>query len=152
MLRYDPETGVLFWSISPTPRIKIGAKAGSRSTRGYVYVEVDGHNMRANRIIFAMQTGRWPVGNVDHEDRDRSNNRWGNLREATPSQNSANSKVRCNNKLGFKGVTRAGSAFQASITHQGVVHYLGRHHSPEAAHAAYMAKAKELFGEFARAS
>ena len=36
----------------------------------------------------------------------------------------------------------------AEVVHMGEYYYLGRHLTPELAHAAYCEKAKELFGEF----
>lgn len=41
----------------------------------------------------------------EHEDHDRLNNQRYNLRVATRSQNVQNSKLRSDNKTGFKGVT-----------------------------------------------
>jgi HNH endonuclease len=41
---------------------------------------------------------------IDHWDLDRSNNRWGNLREATNAQNAANRRISAANTSGFKGV------------------------------------------------
>lgn len=149
VLSYDPDTGRLTWRVRTSWRVQIGDEAGCAGRRGYVYVRVDGCLMRANRVIFAIHTGRWPKGLVDHQDLDPSNNRWRNLREATRTQNNANSRAR--NKLGIKGVYPTNKGFVAKIGFNGRRIHLGTHKTPEAAHAAYVAKAKELFGEFARA-
>lgn len=141
---YDPETGVL-------TRRKSGKVAGCLDVdSGYVRVRVDNVLMRAHRVIFAMVTGKWPELDIDHEDRNRSNNRWLNLREANDEQNNANS-VR-SNAVGLKGVYRMKGKFQAQIQSCGHRINLGTYVTPEEAHAAYAAKAIELFGEFARAS
>jgi hypothetical protein len=41
---------------------------------------------------------------MDHVNGDRADNRWCNLREATQSQNQANTSMRADNISGYKGV------------------------------------------------
>ena len=97
-------------------------------------------------------TGEWCSAVIDHRDGDPSNNRWDNLRRATVSQNNANRRLHRNNKCGFKGVVQnPWGRFIASIYKNGRRIHLGMFATPEAAHAAYVAAARELFGEFARA-
>ena len=74
--------------------------------------------LKSHRIIFALTNGRWPDGEVDHEDRAKSNNQTENLREATRSQNGQNTTLRSTNKSGFKGVDwhKRGRKWVASIT------------------------------------
>lgn len=144
MLAYDPATGIL-------TRRENGKVAGCLDVdSGYIRVRVDNVLMRAHRVIFAMVTGKWPELDVDHEDRNRSNNRWLNLREANDEQNKANSLR--SNALGLKGVYRMKDKFQAQIQSRGRRINLGTYATPQEAHAAYAAKAIELFGEFARAA
>lgn len=152
VLTYNPATGLLTWKVSPVNSVKVGDVAGSLNKDGYVKIQVDGYHTGAHRVIFAMQTGRWPNGEVDHEDRDRGNNRWLNLREATESQNQANAALAKHSTVGLKGVTRFRGSFRARIAFRGQRLFIGDYDTPELAHAAYMAKAKELFGEFARAA
>jgi hypothetical protein len=89
---------------------------------------------------------------VDHINRNKSDNRFENLREASNSQNRANSKTA--NVHGLKGVRRlpwmkeADKCWQASITHNKKVIYLGCFHTKEEAHSAYCEAAKTLHGEF----
>lgn len=89
---------------------------------------------------------------VDHRDNDGLNNRKKNLRWATHSENGMNSVIPKNNTTGFKGVykNRQTGGWFAAITFGGKKKYLGQHKTPEAAHAAYCAAAKELHGDFAR--
>ena len=88
---------------------------------------------------------------ADHINRlSTLDNRRDNLRAATNSQNLMNQGIRSDNKTGFKGVTRFGAKWQASIMAQGKWKYLGLFSTPEEASDAYYRAAKELHGEFAR--
>lgn len=87
---------------------------------------------------------------VDHINCDTLDNRRSNLRLATNAQNVMNSGVRCDNKSGFKGVTKDRDRWSARITLSGKTMRLGSFRTPEEAHAAYCAAAKALHGEFAR--
>jgi len=53
-------------------------------------------------------TGEWTEGEIDHVSGIKDDNRIGNLRLATRSQNNANSRVYKNNKLGIKGDCKIG--------------------------------------------
>lgn len=104
-LHYDPETGV-FTRLVSKARGKAGRVAGSLSkTRGYVVVPLDRKVYRAHRLAWLYMTGEWPAGVIDHVDRDRSNNRWSNLREVTAAGNAQNASLRKDNKSGVKGVS-----------------------------------------------
>lgn len=54
--------------------------------------------------------------------------------------------LRSDNSSGFKGVTRAGAKWQASIRRNGRPLHLGLHSTPEAAAHAYDEAALELYG------
>ena len=96
LLRYEPDTGRLFWLPREGERPGWnGRYAGKEAftaidSEGYRSGKIFGASFRAHRVIWAMQTGAWPVDEVDHRDRDTQNNRWDNLREATRSQNAMN--------------------------------------------------------------
>lgn len=95
-----------------------------------------------------------PGYSVDHINGDPLDNRRCNLRICTQSQNSANSKIRKNKISKFKGVVRLkdceNNPWMARIRCQGQDVYLGCFPTQEDAARAYDAKAKELFGEFAK--
>lgn len=150
---YEPSTGVLRWKSGR----RLGFAAGCRDSRGYISVYCDGKLYRVHRIIWLWMTGAPPVAEIDHRDLDRSNNRWLNLREATTSQNHANVPPSKRNTSGFKGVSCDRHTFRrkpwkASIRKDGKLMLIGRFTTPEEAHAAYVAKAAEVFGQFARAA
>jgi HNH endonuclease len=60
--------------------------------------------VKNHRIIFALVHGRWPVDQLDHENRDRGANQIGNLRESTQAENTQNTSLRSDNKSRVKGV------------------------------------------------
>ena len=94
-----------------------------------------------------------PAGKlVDHRDGDGLNNRRGNLRVCTHTQNMRNSQKRCNNRSGFKGVYfhRHAKKWNALIQVDGKGLHLGSFTDPAAAARAYDAAALKHHGEFAR--
>lgn len=155
ILNYDPATGDFVWKRTVNRNARVGEVAGyARNRDGYQYLVIglSRRTYQAHRLAFLYMKGVWPIGLVDHKDGDGPNNRWTNLREATLSLNAANAKRPSTNTSGFKGVTFNKSArrWQAQIKKDGRSIYLGLFDKPEDGHAAYAAKAKEMFGEFAR--
>jgi hypothetical protein len=85
--------------------------------------------------------GKWPEYHVDHKNRDRSDNRWANLREVTQSQNNQNMGMSAQNTSGFIGVSwvRDICKWEARISVNSKSKMLGYHLTAEAASAAYLA-------------
>lgn len=154
LFSYDRESGIAVWKTRPSrAKIKVGDEVKSKFSSGYLRVTIKGSTYRLHLVIWKMETGVDPVDEVDHLDLDKTNNRWGNLREATRSQNGMNIAITTRNTSGFKGVSQVPCGkWKASIRHKGKLIYLGHHDTREGAHAAYVAKSIELFGEFTRAS
>lgn len=144
-LNYDPETGVFTWA-RDCGRRKAGAVTGCHDkANNYVRISFIGKLYWAHRLAFLHMTGRWPE-EVDHIDRNGTNNAWGNLREADRSGNQANR--RSSSSLG-RGVVRKGRRFRASMTYRGKRVYLGTYDTPEDAARAYAEAARASHGEFA---
>ncbi len=96
-------------------------------------------------------TGEWPENEVDHEDLDKSNDRWANLRLATHAQNQTNSRPRRHNRAGLKGVSIAkGGRYQAKISVNGKTVHLGHFDTAVSAHSAYCEAARNQHPEFFR--
>lgn len=104
---------------------------------------------KTTRQMHRVLTG-WAL--VDHVNGNGLDNRRENLRPATPSQNNANTRVRPGTASGFKGVTwHASSGKWLARAHlDGRVYRLGFFVDSVEAARAYDAKARELFGQFAR--
>jgi hypothetical protein len=139
---YHPDTGVFNWRhrrkwISEK---RFRAPLGSNS-HGYLIAKIDGVMCRLHIFAWLYMTGQWPKDEIDHKDRDKTNNRWTNLREATKGQNRANQTAR--SKCGVKGVT-----IMAHIKIAGKVVCLGYFASVEEAGEAYRVAAEKAYGEF----
>lgn len=149
-ISYDPATGE-FRRLLHASRAKAGDRADKRHSGGYMKVWVLGRVYQAHRLAWFFHYGEWPASIVDHENLDKCDNRIENLRLASPSGNAANSVAR--GRL-LKGVTfhPLTQKYQAQIKKHGKNRYLGLFVSEVEAHAAYMAAAAELHGEFARAA
>jgi len=143
LLSYNELTGDLFWKVSRGRLAKAGWAAGT-IVQGRRYVKIDGKFHLAHRIIYAMKTGAFPAGQIDHIDGNPSNNAWANLRACSFPQNMQNRKVSKRNKSGLIGVSKHGNAWQATIAVDKVYHYLGRFKTPEEAHEAYKAAKRRL--------
>jgi hypothetical protein len=141
---YEPLTGHLVRRVSAGDQ-PAGAVAGYVGKSGYRKVKVDRFTCLAQRIIFFYVEGRWPDPEVDHEDRDRDNNRWVNLREATSTQNHQN-RIHTLGRSGLPGAVRTsdGKRWRSSIRSNGVRLFLGNFPTAEAANAAYVAAKARL--------
>lgn len=147
---FDYCDGQLVWKISRTGSAKAGGIAGSLTKRGYIVVSADGKLYKLHRLVFLMHHGYMPQY-VDHIDRNKSNNRIENLREATNSQNRANSKLNCTSYTGFKGVHfhKPTGKWQAKIGVNRKRVHLGLYGTAEEAYVAYCDAAKHYFGDYA---
>lgn len=151
IIRYDPDTGLFYWTV-PRPKIRVGEVAGSLHYKGYVIIELYGVPYFAHRLAWFYVTGKWPKNQIDHINRERADNRFANLREATHGQNRANSRT--TNRHGFKGVTfhkwLKEKPYSAQITFKKKVIYLGCYATAKEAHDAYKKAAIKMHGEFTR--
>jgi hypothetical protein len=94
----------------------------------------------------------WMPRQVDHQDLDKANNCWSNLRAADASKNSSNRGLREDNTSGYKGVCwhKKAGKWTAMIQLNNRSIYLGLYETAEGAAAAYRTAAESYFGEFAR--
>lgn len=140
---YDPLTGVLKRK-TRTNKYPIGYELKSNHTR------INGQDFIIENLIWFHYYGVWPNSILDHKDRDRTNRRINNLREATNSQNGAN---RTWTNPNGKGVTlhrdRVTKPWMAQIRIAGRKTNLGRYATKEEAALAYANAAQLHHGDFA---
>jgi len=102
LFRYNGEN--LVWDVRRSGATK-GRVAGKVLPDGYRYVRVDGKWRLAHRIVWLHQKGYLPENGLDHINRNRSDNRLCNLREASKACNMRNAGNPMNNTSGVKGVS-----------------------------------------------
>lgn len=153
IVAYDESTGDLLWKRTWGKRIK-GEKVGTEiGQEGYMRLKFSGRNYQIHRLVWLYVHGQWPSGFVDHIDGNPRNNRIENLREASQSENLANSRKSKRNTSGFKGVSLAhNQKWRAYVSAKGKTHWLGYFKTKEEAFAARIVAASRLHGEFARHS
>lgn len=118
--------GVVYWRNCQRSHLN-GRVAGTIDGKGYRWVKHDGIWISHHSIVFAVNSGRWPEKDLDHINRDRRDNRFENLREATGIENKVNSKVSIRNKTGASGVwlNKKTGRYRAKATLNYKEYYLG---------------------------
>jgi hypothetical protein len=140
VLNYDPRTGVFRWAERPSPRVRVGDVAGTVNGHGYLNIGFDGRTYKAHRLAWLYVHGEWPVGQIDHRNGDRTDNRLANLRVVTNAENLRSARrARSDSATGLVGVSRAGGRYRARMMVNGQSRSLGTYDTPEQAHAAYLA-------------
>lgn len=135
VLEYDPLTGVFTWiKAGKHTQWLLGREAGRvHKKNGYREICVDGRLYFAHRLAWLYMTGQWPRDQIDHRNRQRSDNRWANLREADNSTNGLNRS----NVSGVSFYRKGGYArWRARIHIGGKTHSLGYFNTRELAEAA----------------
>lgn len=151
LLTYDPNTGEIRRIKTISGNAVKGMLAGSIKPNGYVQIQVDGKCYLGHRLAWLHEFGEFPVGILDHINGNRQDNRIGNLRQVTASQNCHNELLRTNNTSGVKGVTwdKRRKSWAAKFWHERKCINVGNFKSLEEAKEAVMRKRKEAHGEFA---
>ena len=152
-LDYDPDTGVFTWrgGVECHGTRIAGTRAGNKSFTGYWRLRIDRKEYDAHRVAWFYVHGYWPRM-LDHINGVRDDNRMANLREATGTDNRANTKRPKSNTSGVKGVTwnKSAGKWQAAIACQRKHFFLGVFDDIKDAEEAYAKAARDKFGKFAR--
>jgi len=77
---------------------------GSFDKDGYLILKIKGTHYKAHRIVWLMHNGEFPKGEIDHINRNRTDNRIENLRVVDRKTNANNVTKKINNDTGVVGV------------------------------------------------
>ena len=124
---YCPRSGLLF---------RKGKECGAPDTKGYLIVSVRRKSLKVHRVCWFLHYGVWPSGVIDHINRVTDDNRLCNIRDVSQKVNTRNSKIRADNKSGYKGVSwdKARNSWVAREKVEGVYKFRGYHRCPTAAY------------------
>lgn len=122
LLKYDPETGRLFWRKRSPDQFTGGRQTAQHNCNAWngkhagqeALTADDGHGYRqgaifdqkyqAHRVIWLLANREWPANKIDHINGIRDDNRLANLRSVTDTENCKNSRIRSDNTSGVIGV------------------------------------------------
>lgn len=164
LLRYDPDTGKLYWLPRGREWFTSDRQFKTWNTRysgmpaftainsgGYHHGQVLETSIAAHQAVWAIHRGV-PDRFIDHINGDRLDNRIENLRLVTASQNSTNQKISSKNTSGFKGVhwVTEKRKWKATIWFNREFRHLGYFDDIENAARAYRLAAAKYHGEYAR--
>lgn len=123
VLEYDPNTGHLIWiGKFHNKGIVLGSRAGSLvPSTGYRSITIFGKSYPEHILIWFIYYGKWPEGQIDHEDQVRDHNWISNLRDITFKQNMRNKAALRDTVTGHQGVwyNKRRNRYVAEITMNG---------------------------------
>lgn len=140
-LDYNPETGIFTWLERPEhhfscKRIQLGRNAkfvgsiaGGINAKGYIVIGLGGKRYLAHRLAWLYMFGDLPKEQLDHINRNPSDNRINNLRAVNNEENHKNKAPQSNNTSGVVGVVwdKSRGKWAAQIKSAGSHYFLGRY-------------------------
>lgn len=151
ILDYDPKSGVFRWKKRISVKSEIGKIAGYNPEFGYCQIRIFTKLYSSHSLAWLYVTGEWQKGEIDHKNRNPSDNSFSNLRDVSRSENNSNHNRRVDNSTGFRGVSysQRDKTFHAYINKNGARTNIGYFKTAEEAALAYDSKAIEFYGECA---
>lgn len=166
LLRYEPDTGKLFWRERPLEMFKSGGSGQEfywriwndryaeqevspmdrpKGSRGYRIVGIFKSKYLFHRIAWKIVTGEDP-DEIDHINGDTADNRWCNLRNVTTAENKRNLAKSTRNRSGCTGVfwNSQFNRWQSFITVGLKTKHLGLHKTKESAIRARKSAEREM--------
>ena len=144
LFRYDQSSGKLFWRVGRGGR-EAGWEQRHHKT-SYRRVVVDGRQYGVHRIVWMLNTGKWPSFHIDHRDGNGINNRMNNLRDVENGENQKNRRRQKNNTSGLTGINwnAEKAMWQARVGVRGARRHVGYYKSIGDAKDALLAARRTL--------
>ena len=133
-ITYIPETGEFSRKHRQTGKIQTIKPTPTK--KGYLRAKIDGRNVMLHALAYYMMTGEDPI-EIDHINRDPSDNRWCNLRNCTRNTNMFNSS-RSTGGVVFRKDGKRIRRYKASIKAFGRYVHLGVYDNDQDATRAYI--------------
>ena len=145
LLHYDQETGV-FTRKTKVGKYLAGSVSGAKHNKGYIQITIDGSNLLAHRLAWLYVYGKFPIDQIDHINRIKTDNSIKNLRDVDSSTNLHNVGLRSHNTSGVTGVVwnARSNKWIAQIIHKNKRYYIGCFETVESASIARKHKEKLL--------
>jgi len=115
LLHYDSGTGMFIWREDRGRLAKKGGKAGCPHKKGWISLFVEGKAYKAHRLAWLYVYGEWPQDQIDHINRDNSDNRIINLRDVSHSINQRNKRIYKTNKRGITGIYKIDYGYRVEV-------------------------------------
>jgi hypothetical protein len=147
VLEYNPQTGLFTWKTKKYNNANTSG-AGCVKNGGYVSIMVDGKNYYAHRLAWVYVFGNSPIGQIDHINSIKNDNRIENLRDVSAVINMQN-KVKAlssNKSTGLLGVTyvKKNGTYTAQIRVDGKKINLGFFKTATEGYEAYLSAKRKL--------
>lgn len=126
---------------------KIGSVVGVKNKYGYLQAKLKKKSFYVHRLIWVLLKGDLNGLDVDHINGIKNDNRIENLRLVSRNENNQNlKKAKTNSKTKLIGASfhKSTGKFIAQISKNRKIFYLGLFDTAQDAHAAYIAKKREI--------
>lgn len=121
--------GKLFWRVVPSNNVQVRGEAGYARPDGYRLIEIARKKYLRHRLVWLYHYGYLPEHDIDHVNRDRSDDRIENLRHVSRACNLRNTGNFKSNTSGVKGVYLSSRAkrWTAYVTVNRKTKFLGQY-------------------------